>query len=100
VIAYRFHPEAAEEFEETAAFYEARVTGLGASFVREVDRTIGAVRRHPDSGTPLGNRVRSAPIQGFPYSVIYRRVADHLLILALSHHRRRPGYWRNRSVAR
>jgi hypothetical protein len=40
--------------------------------------------------------VRRAPFQHFPYSVIYEVRADALVILAVSHGKRRPGYWRDR----
>ena len=97
---YRFHTEAEEELDASASFYESRVLGLGKSFVLEVERTVTAVCENPDLGTPLGNRVRKTLVLRFPYSIVYRRLADHILILAVAHQRRRPGYWRDRATAR
>ena len=32
----------------------------------------------------------------FPYAVLYVEKPDHVLILAIAHFKRRPGYWRER----
>jgi hypothetical protein len=40
-----FHPLAEQELIEAAHFYERRAAGLGADFVREVERTLVRIRR-------------------------------------------------------
>jgi hypothetical protein len=40
--------------------------------------------------------LRRVRLDRFPYSIVYRRSADVLVIIALAHHRRRPAYWRGR----
>ena len=97
---YRFHSEAEEELEQTASFYESRVVGLGKAFALEVERTVLAIREHPDLGSPLGTKTRRVLVHRFPYSLVYLHFVDHILILAVAHHHRRPGYWRNRASAR
>ena len=32
----------------------------------------------------------------FPYAVLYSTEPQYILILAVMHHRREPGYWRDR----
>jgi toxin ParE1/3/4 len=32
----------------------------------------------------------------FPYAVLYVDKTDHVLVLAVAHFKRRPGYWRER----
>ena len=39
---------------------------------------------------------RRLMVDGFPYDVVYRAHVDAIEVLALAHHRRRPGYWRRR----
>ena len=97
---YHFHPEAEDELDETALFYESRVIGLGASFVLEVERAVTAICEHPDLGHTFGKRTQRTLVHGFPYALIYGRHVDHILILAVAHQHRRPGYWRSRSLAR
>ena len=97
MIPYAFHPEAAAEFEEVSAFYELRMVGLGKSFAVEVERTVTHVREFPGAGSPSGMSIRRALIPRFPYSLFYRIVGDAVQVIAVSHHRQRPGYWRHRT---
>jgi plasmid stabilization system protein ParE len=97
VIGYTFHPEAASELEEAAAFYESRMGGLGKSFANEVERTISLVREFPDAGAVVGGSLRRVSVAGFPYSIVYRPNADLIIVIAVAHQRRRPRYWRGRT---
>jgi plasmid stabilization system protein ParE len=96
LIPYHFHSEAEAEFVDAAVFYETRLTGLGASFVAAIERAVALIREHPEAGSPLGSRLRKVVVRRFPYAVFYRRETDRLLILAVAHQGRRPGYWRQR----
>jgi hypothetical protein len=33
----------------------------------------------------------------FPYRVVYRNRPDEIVVVAVAHLRRRPGYWKNRA---
>ena len=96
MIDYFFHPEAAAELEEASGFYESRMAGLGKSFAAEVQRTVTLIRQFPDTGLAVGPSCHRVMVPRFPYSIIYRRDPDSIVILAISHQRRRPGYWRRR----
>jgi plasmid stabilization system protein ParE len=96
LIACSFHPEAEAEHEDASLFYESRMPGLGKSFAAEVERTIYLIREFPDAGSPLGLTRRRVLVARFPYSVVYRRDPDSVVIVAVAHQRRRPGYWRQR----
>ena len=96
MIAYFFHPEAEAELEDASLFYEARIPGLGKSFAAEVQRTIYLIREFPDAGSPTGPARRRVLVARFPYSVVYRREPDSVVVVAIAHQRRRPGYWRQR----
>jgi hypothetical protein len=41
--------------------------------------------------------VRVRTIARFPYRIYYRAGADEILVTAIGHRRRRPGFWRSRS---
>ncbi|MDQ2917913.1 MAG: type II toxin-antitoxin system RelE/ParE family toxin [Casimicrobiaceae bacterium] len=96
MIPYTFHPEAEVELAEAALFYESRVERLGRSFAAEVQRTIALIREYPDAGAPLDLPVRRVLVGRFPYAVVYRHAAESVLIVAVAHLHRRPGYWRRR----
>jgi plasmid stabilization system protein ParE len=96
VIPYAFHPEAEAELAEAARFFESRVHGLGKAFIDAVELVISLIRQYPEVGTLVGQSRRRVLVRGFPYAVVYQSQPDFVLILAIAHLRRRPGYWRAR----
>ena len=72
------------------------MVGLGKSFADEVQRTVTLIRQFPDAGLPVGPSRHRVLVPRFPYSIVYRRDPDSIVILAITHQRRRPGYWRQR----
>jgi plasmid stabilization system protein ParE len=96
VIPYSFHPEAEAEFVEATLFYESRVKGLGRLFSAEVQRVISLICRYPDAGAPIQLPIRRTLVDRFPYAVVYRHDQESIIILAIAHLHRRPGYWRLR----
>jgi plasmid stabilization system protein ParE len=96
LISVQFHSEAEAEFIEAAAFYESRLVGLGTAFSAEVKTSVGFILAHPEAGSPLGRKLRKHVVRRFPYSLIYRHGEQSIYIVAVAHHRRRPGYWKNR----
>lgn len=92
---------AAVEAAEAAAWYEARRKGLGAEFRSEFEFVFDRLREGGLPGTPwaggLGERgVKRLLMQRFPFSVVFVATGEGVTVLALAHHRRKPGYWRDR----
>ena len=96
MIGYRFLLPAEEEMTEASVFYEAATSGLGAGFLDEVQRVVNLVREHPELGQPVGRGLRRGLLHRFPFNLIYSIEVDVVLIVAVAHQRRRPGYWRDR----
>lgn len=96
MIAHRYLPLAREELNEAASFYEARVPGLGAAFLDDVDRSIEMMCGNPQIGATAGRTFRKLFVRRFPYSIIYALRDEELVIVAIAHQRKRPGYWRRR----
>ena len=95
-----FHPEARAEVRESVEFYEARLNGLGLTFLAAVEATAERISTNPEAGSPLAGELRKRIVQGFPYNIIYRVWQDYIYLVAVAHHHRRPGYWRDRSIRR
>ena len=90
-------PPAVAELHDAAAFYTLKAdVGLGLAFVAEFDRTANLVLGNPLLGAVFRSTRRRYILRRFPYSIIYQVVAEELRILAVAHHRRRPGYWAQR----
>jgi toxin ParE1/3/4 len=97
VSELKIHPAAEAELAAAAQFYESRLTGLGETFLVDIGRCFDRVHNSPQSGAPCYGRFRRLLVRRFPYSVVYEILPDMVLILAVAHQRRKPGYWRRRS---
>ena len=91
-----FHPEAEHELNEYANFYESEIAGLGIRFVEEARRIASLIADHPNVGQEIEKEFRHCVFVSFPHSYIYQIESDRIWILAVAHHRRRPGLWRER----
>ena len=94
-----FHPTAEDELIDTALYYESKLVGLGSRFQSEVERGTALLKEYPLLGPEIENGIRLLVLRRFPYSLIYSLPGETLYILAVAHHRKKPGYWRIRSDA-
>ena len=95
-----FHPEAQAEMRESIDFYEVRLEGLGLRFLAAVEETTKRIVAYPEAGAPLAGEFRKRIVQGFPFNMIYHVWEDYIYVVAVAHHHRRPGYWRERAGRR
>ncbi len=95
-MKYEFHPEALREFEEAARYYAACHAGLELRFIASIKSAIQRVLSEPSRWRAFDGDVRRCLAHVFPYAVLYSIEEDHVLILAIMHCRRAPGYWRHR----
>jgi len=94
------HPAARAELDASTEFYESRLEGLGMRFLAAVEETTGRIASLPGGGSPMKRGLRRRLVPGFPFSVIYRVADDAVLVLAIAHQHRRPGYWQRRAARR
>jgi toxin ParE1/3/4 len=88
--------EALQEAETAARWYAERSVTAAAAFSSEMDAAESAIVRLPDAWPPFDHGTRRYLLQRFPFSVVYRVEARRILIVAVAHARRRPGYWKSR----
>ena len=93
---YRFLWPAEEEMSEAALFYELSLDGLGSDFLDDVQRAVERLSNYPHSGEPIDSEFRRTLLHRFPFSLIYALERLGLVIVAVAHHGRAPGYWRSR----
>lgn len=96
-----FLDEALEEYEDAVVYYETLRLGLGASFILDFDQVIATTLEFPEIGAPIDGvpaelGVRRRVLQRFGVEVDYLVSDDTLVIIAVFHGRRRPGYWKDR----
>ena len=95
-MTHKFHPEAAAEFADAVRFYQGRGRKLGKRLSDEVRTTIRRILARPQQFRVLEGEVRRCLVRVFPYSVLYTIEPDFVLIIAVAHARREPGYWKHR----
>jgi toxin ParE1/3/4 len=98
VIKPRFLPAAEAEFLKEVAYYSSARDGLGIKFELAVENAVKLAIVNPDGGRLSNSGTRRWLVKGFPFSVVYRTTSAELLVVAVVHHRRKPGYWADRIV--
>jgi plasmid stabilization system protein ParE len=94
--AIGFHPEALAEAIAAAAWYRERSPRAAAAFEAEIAHAMNRITAAPDRYPPYLDESRRILLRRFPYAIIYRLNAESIEIVAVTHGRRRPGYWRHR----
>lgn len=97
----RILEQAAEEAIEAAAWYEQERAGLGAEFAHAIEAAIELLANEivPLAAMPGAAGARDTKrlvLKRFPYDIVILERCEEFLVLAVAHHSRRPGYWRDR----
>jgi toxin ParE2 len=95
-LPVRFLPEAAGELDEAVAYYNAQKAGLGSDFAVEVRDGLARVQQYPKGWQSLSGRIRRYRLQRFPYGLVYAPLAAEIVVVAVMHLHRKPGYWKGR----
>ncbi|MCH8207915.1 MAG: type II toxin-antitoxin system RelE/ParE family toxin [Nitrospinae bacterium] len=88
--------EALEEAEEAARWYAERSFTAAVGFTDELDIAAAEIERAPTTWPACDHGTRRFLLRRFPYCIVYRIEATRVVIVAVAHARRRPGYWRQR----
>ncbi len=94
---YELHPRARAELLEAGRRYRAEAASVAQDFQSEVRWAVNFILTYPEASPlvrPKG--IRRRVLRKFPYSLYYSIKPDLILILAVAHQSRRPGYWVNR----
>lgn len=97
----RFHPRAEEEIGAAAEWYESRQKNLGKDFLLELGRAATLLSETPHTWAHWPEVADSAGVRRFllsrfPYGIAYQVLDNAVVVLAVAHLSRRPGYWKDR----
>jgi plasmid stabilization system protein ParE len=95
----RFLRLADREVDDAVRWYEEQAEGLSRTFLDELDRVVRLVRSYPLIATQIKPGLRRFLFVHFPYSLIYGIDQDTIVVIAVAHHHREPGYWADRNDA-
>jgi plasmid stabilization system protein ParE len=100
----RYHPAARDELRAAIRYAEADHPGRGVRLEAAVNHVLLRLGRFPRSAPRWPQlqgpfEIRRALVKRHPYLVVYALLPAQLVIIAVAHTSRRPGYWRQRLTA-
>ena len=93
-----FHPEATTELAESADWYTEHSGVAAQDFLVAVDLVISSIVDDPARFAKIDEVHRSCSVARFPFQIVFRHDELRVVIVAVAHAKRRPGYWRSRST--
>ena len=95
-MKYFFHPEALNEYSEAVRYYAEQNIELAQEFIDSVENAIYRLRESPERYPAIDEDIRRCLTRKFPYGILYIIEADSILVLAVMHCKKKPGYWKSR----
>jgi toxin ParE1/3/4 len=92
----RLLPEAKDEFDAAADWYEQQQSGLGVDFVAKVREVFKRIAATPRLHSVVYQDVRKALVKRFPYLVLYREQHGEVIVISVFHAARDPSIWQSR----
>jgi plasmid stabilization system protein ParE len=94
------HPEASAELDHAIDWYEERSPGTGADLWLAVDDALALIAADTGNDVPVpyaeDTAARRLLLSKFPYAIVFMELDGNVIVLAFAHHKRKPGYWRDR----
>lgn len=90
------HPAAEAEAREAFVRYRERDPVVASRFIAALDKAIERIADNPERWPDYLHGTQRLLVRRFPFVIVYRVVAQRVLVVAIAHQKRRPGYWRRR----
>ena len=90
--------KAEEEMNFSAKYYNQKAPGLGFDFLEEIEKSLTIIEESPERWKFYGENIRKYNVRRFPFSIyyVYEKDEDKIIIIAVAHQKRKPGYWKER----
>ena len=92
-----FLPAARAELDAAFVWYEEQAVGLGYEFLDEFDRSLRLISSFPRLHSFAGKGIRRCLLNRFPYGIFFGIADEMIVIAAVAHLKRKPGYWSPRT---
>jgi plasmid stabilization system protein ParE len=96
-LIVQLHPAAEAEAREAWLRYRAYDPAVAGRFDNALGRAIDRIADSPNRWPSYLHGTRRLVLRRFPFAIVYRVDAERVLVLAIAHQRRRPGYWTRRT---
>jgi plasmid stabilization system protein ParE len=88
---------AKDDFNESFDWYAERSQSAAIEFATALEDAFDQILATPDRFPQTKRGCRYFPLTRYPFRVVYRQEADCLVVVAIAHAKRRPGYWHRRT---
>ena len=94
----QFHPAADQELAQASEWYGNWQPGLGIELEQDVYAALDLIADAPRAWRPWPglSDVWVFTMNRFPFLIPYMLDRQRIIVLAIAHAKRRPGYWRER----
>jgi plasmid stabilization system protein ParE len=92
----RFSEAAEAEFLHEVRYYADAQPNGAQRFRTAIEEAAVRALAFPLAGQPYRSGTRRVFVKAYPFFLVYRVEADGVVILAVAHEARRPGYWLSR----
>jgi len=92
----RLHPNARVEVREVRKWYYERSPLSATAFAHAVDTAVSRIVEAPTQYPLADHGTRKLVLQRFPFNIFYLPGESEIVIVAVAHQKRRPGYWSSR----
>jgi plasmid stabilization system protein ParE len=88
-----YHPAAQAELEAEVLYCENERPRAGAPVRADISKAIVSVRHFPGLGRDVPGGVRRIVTRSYKFIVHHELIADQIVVWAVAHPARAPGYW-------
>lgn len=90
------HPDAENEYLTSLEWYRGLSLSAAINFEAEVSLAIARIHQAPERWPDYFSVCKRYILSQFPFSIVYRIQPARIIVLAIAHGHRRPGYWKAR----
>jgi len=95
-MEFRLLDVAQQELDEAVEYYNSESPTLGDQFLLEALAGFERIPQFPKAWHPYTENTRRCLIRRFPNGLVYQILESGILVVAVAHLHRRPGYWGDR----
>jgi plasmid stabilization system protein ParE len=92
----RFHPRAEQEYLTALEWYRERSLLAATTLERVLEHAILKIQEAPQRWPIYFRNFRKYTLRQFPFAIVYRELSSEIVVIAVAHGRRQPGYWEDR----
>ena len=94
----KLHPHARAELRAARKWYYERSPLSAFAFAQIIQNAISRIKDAPNTFPVSDHGTRKFTLQRFPFNIFYLTRETEIVIVALAHQKRRPGYWSSRVI--